>query len=85
MFGYIAEMKMILIRREETPYMVPQNIHFLAVLSKFDKNCVELLVTSVFKAILTIMATIISPMRYRFIPGSIRGVHNLNLKLYQDI
>jgi hypothetical protein len=26
-----------------------------------------------------------SPMRYRFIPGSIRGVHNLNLKLYQDI
>jgi hypothetical protein len=36
MFGYIAEMKMILIRREETPYMVPQNIHFLAVLSKFD-------------------------------------------------
>jgi hypothetical protein len=32
MFGYIAEMKMILIRREETPYMVPQNIHFLYLL-----------------------------------------------------
>ena len=36
MFGYIAEIKMILISREETPYMVPQNIHFLAVLSKFN-------------------------------------------------